>query len=370
LTDIYLIRHAEAEGNIYRRAHGQFDSSVIGRAYAQIERLKARFENEKIDAVYSSDLLRTCETASAIYKHHDLPLRTDNRLREIGMGEWEDMAWGEIEYLFPEMVKLFNTDTARWRVGGCEDYHGVQKRMTACIREIAQRHDGGAVAVFSHGLAIRIFLCGLLGLESGDMNNVPYFDNTAVTYLRYDDGKFSIEYKGDNSHLSLENSTFARQTWWRNERERVYENLRFLPLDEGRDSALLEFCREEAVRERNENRVFGAETQYAAFLGELPVGLIGLDDADIRRSPGNDISPDRAGWIDYIFVKPELRFRNFGVQLLGQAVSVFRKLNCGKLRISIPNGSPSLDFFLRFEFSVTGEDASFCLLEKNIRSRM
>lgn len=28
MTKIYLIRHAEAEGNIYRRMHGQYDSRI------------------------------------------------------------------------------------------------------------------------------------------------------------------------------------------------------------------------------------------------------------------------------------------------------------------------------------------------------
>ena len=28
MTTIYLIRHGEAEGNLYRRIHGQFDSNI------------------------------------------------------------------------------------------------------------------------------------------------------------------------------------------------------------------------------------------------------------------------------------------------------------------------------------------------------
>ena len=130
MTRIYLIRHAEAEGNIYRRAHGHCNGLTIGRASAQIEQLKNRFENEKIDAVYSSDLDRTCATAASIYIPHGLPLCKTDRLREVRMGAWEDMAWGDIEYLFPEMNRYFSVDPLNWHVDGAEEFVQIQKRMT------------------------------------------------------------------------------------------------------------------------------------------------------------------------------------------------------------------------------------------------
>ena len=65
MTSIYLVRHAEAEGNLYRLAQGQFDGLVTRRGYDQIRALRRRFDGVQIDAVYSSDLYRTCATASS-----------------------------------------------------------------------------------------------------------------------------------------------------------------------------------------------------------------------------------------------------------------------------------------------------------------
>ena len=67
MTKIYLVRHAQAEGNLYRRAHGMYDSLVTPQGYAQIEALRRRFADIPVDAVYSSPLLRTRTTAAAIY---------------------------------------------------------------------------------------------------------------------------------------------------------------------------------------------------------------------------------------------------------------------------------------------------------------
>ena len=82
MTTIYLIRHAEAEGNLYRRAHGWYNSTITDRGYRQIAALAKRFADTKFDAVYSSDRFRTMITALSIYKTHGLPLRIVRALRE------------------------------------------------------------------------------------------------------------------------------------------------------------------------------------------------------------------------------------------------------------------------------------------------
>ena len=43
MTTIYLIRHAEAEGNVFRRIHGQYDSCVTPNGRRQIAALAQRF---------------------------------------------------------------------------------------------------------------------------------------------------------------------------------------------------------------------------------------------------------------------------------------------------------------------------------------
>lgn len=115
MTTIYLIRHAEAEGNIFRRAHGWYDSSVTRNGLRQIEALKKRFENVPVDAVYASDLIRTCTTAGAVYRPKGLALHREPRFREVGMGVWEDVPFGQLAYDEPEKLLLFTQLPQRWR---------------------------------------------------------------------------------------------------------------------------------------------------------------------------------------------------------------------------------------------------------------
>ena len=95
MTTIYLIRHAEAEGNLYRRIHGWYDALITDNGFAQIAALQRRFQDIPIDAVWSSDLYRTMTTARAVYVPKGLELHTDPGLREVHMGDWEDKPWGE-----------------------------------------------------------------------------------------------------------------------------------------------------------------------------------------------------------------------------------------------------------------------------------
>ena len=91
MTTVYLIRHAQAEGNYFRRFHGQYDSPVTALGRRQIACLERRFADVHIDAVYASDLRRTCQTAESIYLPKNLPLHREPGLREINLGEWEDV---------------------------------------------------------------------------------------------------------------------------------------------------------------------------------------------------------------------------------------------------------------------------------------
>ena len=354
MTKIFLIRHAEAEGNIFRRAHGQFNGLIIGRGFAQIEQLKERFLHEKIDAVYSSDLSRTKATAAAISETHGLNINETKDLREVGIGEWEDAAWGDLNYKYPKMAEYFGHDPVRWNTAGSEEYSHVQERMRNCLGDIGRRHDGGSVAVFSHGFAIRALLCKLKGVPSHKTDLIPYCDNTAVTLLRVDNEEFTIEYEGDNSHLKNDMSTFAKQTWWRDRKERKSEDLRYEPYN---DSFAEELYGPHYL-DGYPSQV--ADIKLTAFLDDMPAGMLGLD-------TGRE-SNDNIGWISQIYIRPELRRMYYGVQLLGQAVSVYRKLCRESVRLETAVDSPAMSFCANYGFSKINESGELCVMGKKIRN--
>ncbi len=217
MTRLYLIRHAEAEGNLYRIAHGHYNGLITNyRGYQQIDALRERFREVDIDAVYSSDLYRTQTTARAIWLPKSLPLRLEPAFREICMGQWEDHTWHELNVKYPEDMYKFNRRADLWRIPGAETAQQVVDRFIPALERVAKAHEGGTVAVFSHGMALRTVLGVLQGQTLAEVGQMPHGDNTAVSLLEWENGAFRVVYRDDNSHLAERGlSTFAKQSWWK-----------------------------------------------------------------------------------------------------------------------------------------------------------
>ena len=201
MTGIYLIRHAEAEGNLYRIAQGQYDSNLTDRGWRQVQALERRFANVQIDGVYASDLYRTCATATAVYRPKGLPLRRVPALREICVGDWEQRTWGDIYRQDPVKMEDFDLHPERWQVPGAETPRQVLERAMEALREIARANEGRTVAVFSHGYVIRLLLAALQGGTLEQLAQTPVGDNTAVSYIEAEGDDLRVVFRDDNSHL-------------------------------------------------------------------------------------------------------------------------------------------------------------------------
>ncbi len=361
MTSIYLIRHAEAEGNLFRRAQGHWNGKVTDRGRRQIDALAERFRGVKIDAVYSSDLDRTVATAGALLRGRELELVTTPRLREVNMGVWEGEPWGNITYRWPEQMYLFNNEPERWFVPGCESFGEVQERMTKVILELAAKHEGGTIAAVSHGMAIKIFLMGAMGVHSGEGEPMLHGDNTAVSLLEVEDGRISVKYYNDNSHLGEGLSTFAQQRWWRDTKKDDPTSLRFEPLDPKNpgDAEFYTRCYADSWAVAHGSsagfvpRVYLASARshsakdrdclMKVMYGERPVGVLELDP---RR--GRD---EGCGWISLLYLVPEFRGKGYGVQLIGCAAAYFadRGRSAVRLHVAVTNEA-AIGFYRHYGF--------------------
>ena len=325
MTRIYIVRHAEAEGNLYRRAHGWYNSLITQRGYRQIAALAGRFAQIHIDAVYSSDLFRTMTTARAVYETHGLELHTLPALREINLGDWEDMPWGGILRRDGVRMKQFNTASPDFQAPGGESFAQAGERVYGAVMDIARAHPGQTVAVFSHGTVIRQLQGIIRGMDPREIRTLGHADNTAVTCVEVEDGRARIVFENDNSHLPEEISTLAHQTWWRHRDGNAAEpNLWFAPLDMERDSEIYYQARKEAwvdihgslthfdgdgfVREALEQCRRDSRAVTAAYMGDEMAGIIQLATERDREQV--------VGYIPFFYMLPNRRRQGLGVQLL------------------------------------------------------
>ena len=142
MTTVYLVRHAEAEGNTYRRIHGQYNSLITQNGLRQIEALRARFAPIHIDACFASDLFRTCRTAQSVYLAKHLPLHTEKRFRELEIGRWEDTPFGYLERFEKQDMDKFNFDERNWHVDGSETWEEYTDRFLGGLNDICAAQEG------------------------------------------------------------------------------------------------------------------------------------------------------------------------------------------------------------------------------------
>lgn len=359
MTKIYVVRHAEAEGNLYRRVHGHYDSYVTENGLRQIEALRERFAHIHVDKVYSSDLYRTRKTAEAIYGGRDIPFIPCPEFREINLGVWEDLTWGELMQAFPEAYDAWTYHPQDFKIEGSESYAEVYARFKAKLDELVKENPDKTIAVASHGSAIRSLLCGLS--YNGDMNHlrdIPWCDNTAVACIEADENlNYKIVYGNDNSHLA-ELSTLNRQKWWREgDRQSLY-NLWFSTASFPEDAQkACDYHRDAWFT------IFGVggfshicskffvEGLYSSCRGAIAFGYREDEEIGAIMLDGNaSLVPD-GGHISLLYINEEFRNNGFGVQFLGYAVSVYRKMGRKFLTIRVAeHNDHAIAFYKKYGF--------------------
>lgn len=365
-TTVYLVRHAEAEGNVYRRCHGQYDSLLTPRGFQQLPYLAQRFAPVPLDAVYASDLYRARTTAGAIADAKGMGVSLRPVLREINMGVWEDKPWAELPRIDPE--KYHEWQSAPWKcvVPGGESVMDAGARMFDGVRGLAQSHTGGSIAVVTHGSAIRGALCIALGLQPEQLGEVGWGDNTCVAKLRFQGGGVEPEYWNDASHLPEQLSTFASIGWTNHKGVPTSPQIWFKPVDLG-DGAeretLLRFA-----RQKYESAYGSADglqpEQYLAdtramqdkcpravtfgMMDDIPAALVRMNVCDESR-------PDTGVVGSFVIDEP---YRGCGLsqQVIGQAISVYRELGKDYLCAYVADHNErAKGFYHKFGFQQDGE---------------
>ena len=382
MTTIYLIRHAEAEGNLYRRIQGWYNSLITGNGFQQIQALEERFRDIPVDAVYSSDLYRTMTTARAVYVPKHLPLQTEPGLREIHLGTWEDQTWGEVRHFDEEEMLRFNRCDPTWQAPGGESLKMAGDRMVEAITRLARKHPSQTVAMFSHGAAIRQALSQIMGLAPDHWNDLKHGDNTCVTRIFFDGEKLTVDESllMDSSHLSEEVSTLSKQAWWRKDNFKSQDlSLWFRHADWETEQDLYLSARREAWYSTH-----GKDTPFdgAGFLTaaeerlrqsprNLSFAMAGDEVVGVLEMDSHRCEEEQAGYIAFCYIVPEMRQRNLSVQLIGEAVSNFRPMGRNKLRLCCsPCDEEQQSFFRRYGFEKVGEEQNSTvpldILEKSI----
>lgn len=205
MTYIYLVRHCEAMGNHKRRFQGSTDCDISEIGAKQLEYLKERFKSIKLDAVYSSPLIRAQKTAQAIAYGKNLEIITRKNLAELDGGVVEGRPWQEAFNAIPGLADAWNNHPQDFAPEGGEAMRDAYVRIYDEILSLAHQNRGKTIAAASHGGVLRCLTCRILYNDITRLKDVPWHENTSVTLIKIDDNdKIGIEFFNDHSHVPSE----------------------------------------------------------------------------------------------------------------------------------------------------------------------
>jgi broad specificity phosphatase PhoE len=153
---LYLARHGQTDWNLDGRLQGASDIPLNATGRRQAGALAARLKGVHLDAVYSSALKRSRDTADIV--HGAVPLRPLAGLNERRLGAFEGRH-GDADY---ERRSQLPDDT----LDGGESLTQFFARIRTTLNGILARHPSGAILVVGHGATNQMIVRALFHLTS------------------------------------------------------------------------------------------------------------------------------------------------------------------------------------------------------------
>jgi probable phosphoglycerate mutase len=201
-TDLLLVRHGEsaplpASGD-FPRLDGHADPELTAAGRRQAELLADRLQRAGIDAIYTSTLRRTVQTAAPLAGRLGLEPITEPGLREVFLGEWEGGMFRKLESERSELTARVWRDGTWDLVPGAESSDGFATRVRDAVERICGANPGRRVLVVAHG--------GVIGqvIASATAANALAFvrcDNASISHLVVHGDLWIVRRFNDTAHL-------------------------------------------------------------------------------------------------------------------------------------------------------------------------
>ena len=185
-TLLLLVRHGETPttGRVLPGRAPGLHLSERGRSQAEI--VAERLADLPVDAIYSSPLERTSETAEPTAARLGLSVNHDDGLVECDFGEWTGAALADLAAL-PQWRTVQHTPSS-FRFPGGESFTQMQARMVGALEDLRAAHQGGVVVCFSHADPIKAAVAHALGTHL-DLFQRIVISPASVSAISYADGQ-------------------------------------------------------------------------------------------------------------------------------------------------------------------------------------
>ena len=161
---------------------------------------------DKVEAVYSSDLVRAMTTARCVADRFGLTVEPRPELRELNFGDWEGLTYDEIVAKWPDALNNFFQHPDVLEIPHGESFPKLRERALDAVEKIVACHPNQTVAVFAHGAILRTILTAALHMDLKYVWTIRQF-NTAVNIVTYTEHGTTVELLNGTGHLKYAQGT-------------------------------------------------------------------------------------------------------------------------------------------------------------------
>ncbi|MEU0583680.1 bifunctional RNase H/acid phosphatase [Streptomyces sp. NPDC006132] len=199
-----LLRHGETPLTPQKRFSGSGGSdpslSDVGRE--QAERAAALLARRgTIQAVVSSPLARTRETAGIVAARLGLDVEVEDGLRETDFGAWEGLTFAEVRERHPDDLNAWLASPDAEPTGGGESFAATATRIAATRDKLIAAYAGRTVLLVTHVTPIKTLVRLALGAPPESLFRMELSAASLSVVAYYADGNASVRLLNDTSHL-------------------------------------------------------------------------------------------------------------------------------------------------------------------------
>jgi probable phosphoglycerate mutase len=181
-TTIDLIRHGEPEGGRAYRGH-TIDDPLSEKGWQQM--WNAIADSAPWDQIITSPMQRCQAFAEALSEKYTIPFATEDKLKEIGFGNWEGRTPDEIKATDLQEYENFYLDPVNKRPQGAEPLDAFILRVTEVYNRILEKYKGKHILLVSHAGVMRALIGNALFTAPIGLYRIKV-NNAGITRLKHD----------------------------------------------------------------------------------------------------------------------------------------------------------------------------------------
>lgn len=150
---LYIMRHGRTDWNERHKLQGRTDIPLNTEGRRMAEEARKTYLDIPLDCCFSSPLVRARETAEIVLRGRDVPIETDERLREMSFGDYEGIENSFDDPECPINVLFLHPEAYTASVGGAETFEELFRRTGSFLQEVAFPlvAEGKRLLIVGHG---------------------------------------------------------------------------------------------------------------------------------------------------------------------------------------------------------------------------